>query len=103
MTAAIEDVSSLPGKKVSDQDQNPIGEIKEIYAIDGDGHGNGPFRIRLALTRTPDDRFLLDATETDDQAPGPVNLLMHPDVPRSVRAQGITLRRTWSSKLHLLP
>ena len=30
MTAPIEDVSSLPGKKVSDQEENPIGEIKEI-------------------------------------------------------------------------
>jgi hypothetical protein len=38
MTASIEDVSSLPGKKVTDQEENPIGEIKEIYAIDGDGH-----------------------------------------------------------------
>jgi PRC-barrel domain len=38
MTAPIEDVSSLPGKKVSDQEENPIGEIKEIYAIDGDGY-----------------------------------------------------------------
>jgi N-methylhydantoinase B len=50
-------------------------------AIDSDGHGNGPFFIRLALTRTPDDRFILDTTETDDQAPGPVNFLMNPDVP----------------------
>lgn len=37
MTAPIEDVSSLPGKKVTDQEENTIGEIKEIYAIDGDG------------------------------------------------------------------
>ena len=37
MTAPIEDVSSLPGKKVSDQEDNTIGKIKEIYAIDGDG------------------------------------------------------------------
>ncbi len=37
MSAPIEDVSSLPGKKVSDQEENPIGEIKEIYAIGGDG------------------------------------------------------------------
>jgi N-methylhydantoinase B len=54
-------------------------------AIDSDGHGNGPFHIRLALTRErgPDgeDRFIFDATETDDQSPGPVNLLMNPDVP----------------------
>jgi hypothetical protein len=38
MTAPIEDVSSLPGKKVTDQEENTIGKIKEIYAIDGDGH-----------------------------------------------------------------
>jgi PRC-barrel domain len=38
MTAPIEDVSSLPGRKVTDQEENPIGKIKEIYAIDGDGH-----------------------------------------------------------------
>ena len=54
-------------------------------AIDSDGHGNGPFHIRLALTRERDpggkDRFVLDATETDDQSPGPVNFLMNPGVP----------------------
>jgi PRC-barrel domain len=35
MTAPIEDVSSLPGKKISDQAENPIGKVKEIYATDG--------------------------------------------------------------------
>jgi N-methylhydantoinase B len=54
-------------------------------AIDGDGHGNGPFKIRFALTREKgrdgEDRFIFDATETDDQAPGPVNYLMNPGVP----------------------
>jgi hypothetical protein len=30
-------VTSLPGKKVTDQDGSTIGEIKEIYALDGDG------------------------------------------------------------------
>ncbi len=38
MTAPIDDVSSLPGKKVSDQDEVPIGKVKDIYAIGGDGH-----------------------------------------------------------------
>lgn len=37
MTAPIDDVSSLPGKKVTDQEETQIGEIKDIYAIDGDG------------------------------------------------------------------
>jgi N-methylhydantoinase B len=59
----------------------PVGTTRFADAIDGDGQGNGPFVLRLALTRTADDRFILDATATDDQAPGPVNLLMHPDVP----------------------
>ncbi len=34
MTAPIEDVSSLPGKKVSDQQKVKIGTVKEIYARD---------------------------------------------------------------------
>lgn len=37
MTQPIDDVSSLPGRKVSDQEENTIGEIKEIFAIGGDG------------------------------------------------------------------
>jgi hypothetical protein len=35
MTAPIEDVSSLPGKKISDQAENPLGKVKEVYATDG--------------------------------------------------------------------
>ena len=53
-------------------------------AIDSDGHGQGPFKIRFALTREKaedGDRFILDATETDDQSIGPVNFLMNPGVP----------------------
>lgn len=34
MTAPIEDVSKLPGKKVTDQDEAPLGEIKSIYATE---------------------------------------------------------------------
>lgn len=37
MTAPIEDVSSLPGKKVSDQQGASIGKVKEIYEAEG-GH-----------------------------------------------------------------
>ena len=54
-------------------------------AIDSDGHGSGPFKLRLALTRergeSGEDRFIFDARETDDQAFGPVNFLMNPGVP----------------------
>lgn len=53
--------------------------------IDSDGHGHGPFRIRFSLmrekTKNGDDRFVLDGTETDDQAAGPVNFIMNPGVP----------------------
>ncbi len=59
----------------------PVGITRFTDAIDSDGQGHGPFRIRLALERTTEDRFILDTTATDDQAQGPVNLLMHPDVP----------------------
>ena len=63
----------------------PVGTHRFTDAIDSDGHGNGPFRIRFALTRSRtadgEDHFLFDATGTDDQAKGPVNFLMNPDVP----------------------
>ncbi|MFI5016105.1 MAG: hydantoinase B/oxoprolinase family protein [Hyphomicrobiales bacterium] len=69
----------------------PYGTHRFTDAIDSDGHGNGPFRIRLALTRERgqggqagqggEDRFIFDASETDDQSPGPVNFLMNPGVP----------------------
>lgn len=59
----------------------PVGTTRFTDMIDSDGHGGGPFRMRFALTRTADDRLVLDATGTDDQARGPVNFLMNPDVP----------------------
>ena len=59
----------------------PVGTHRFTDAIDGDGHGSGTLSIRFALTRTEDDRFIFDATETDDQSRGPVNFLMNRDVP----------------------
>ena len=63
------------------RDTFPVGTHRFTDAIDSDGHGTGPLHIRFAMTRTPDDRFIFDASETDDQAPGPVNFLMNRDVP----------------------
>jgi PRC-barrel domain len=40
MTAPIDDVSSLPGRKLHDQEKTPIGKVTEVYAIDGDGHAH---------------------------------------------------------------
>lgn len=59
----------------------PVGTHRFTDSIDGDGHGSGPLHIRFSMTRTPDDRFIFDASETDDQAAGPVNFIMNRDVP----------------------
>lgn len=58
-----------------------VGTYRFTDRIDGDGYTPGPLRLRFALTRTPDDRFILDTGETDDQSAGPVNFLMNPDMP----------------------
>jgi hypothetical protein len=61
MTAPIEDVSSLPGRKVSDQAQTEVGEITDLYATDNGfpmwvavdtkaGIGRGP-RVFIPLAR----------------------------------------------------
>jgi PRC-barrel domain len=47
MTAPIEDVSSLPGKKISDQAENPLGQVKEIFATD-DGY---PMWVAVELSQ----------------------------------------------------
>jgi len=61
------------------------GTHKFTDAIDSDGHGNGPFRMRFALTRSRgqdgEDHFSFDARDSDDQAPGPINYLMNKGVP----------------------
>jgi len=48
--------------------------------VDTDGHGNGPFAIRMRLDVT-EQGAAIDATATDDQATGPINYIMHPVVP----------------------
>ena len=62
----------------------------------------GPVHIRFALTRTAEDRFIFDASETDDQTPGPVNYLMNkrrarhrlrPVFPRRRPRAGVQCRR----------
>lgn len=37
MTQAIQNLEELPGRKVHDQEENPIGKVKEVYARNGDG------------------------------------------------------------------
>ncbi len=59
----------------------PVGTHRFTDALDTDGHGSGPVHLRFALTRTADDRFILDMSDSDDQTKGPVNFLMNRDMP----------------------
>jgi N-methylhydantoinase B len=57
----------------------PPGRYAFTEYVDNDGQGNGPFAIRLEVI-SDGRRLILDTTDTDDQAPGPINYLMHPHV-----------------------
>lgn len=57
----------------------PPGTYTFTEYVDEDGHGNGPFAIRFDLI-SDGERFILDTTRSDDQAPGPINYLTHPHV-----------------------
>ncbi len=46
MTAPIDDVSALPGRKLTDQTDNPVGKVQAIYAMD-DGY---PMWVAVAMT-----------------------------------------------------
>ena len=59
----------------------PTGRYVFTDRVDTDGHGNGPFAIRFELERSADGSMTLDATGSDDQAPGPINFLMSKSVP----------------------
>ena len=61
----------------------PPGRSEFVEVVESDGHGNGPFKIRLAID-VSDNGIVVDGTETDDQAPGPINWLMNPGVPRMI-------------------
>lgn len=58
----------------------PRGTYSFADYVDSDGHGNGPFGVRFDLI-SDGERFTIDTTRSDDQAKGPINYLMHPDVP----------------------
>lgn len=49
-------------------------------SVDTDGHGNGPFTIRMRL-EVDEHSVTMDASQTDDQAVGPINFIMQPVVP----------------------
>lgn len=51
----------------------PKGVFTAEDVVEEDGHGNGPFVIKVKVTIT-DDRMVADFTGTSGQAPGPINL-----------------------------
>ena len=61
----------------------PSGAYDFTEPVDSDGHGNGPIHLRYSLS-VSETGITLDATESDDQVPGPVNFLMSPAVPAMV-------------------
>jgi N-methylhydantoinase B len=52
-------------------------------SIDSDGQGHGPFRLSMELS-VDDNGVVLDFSDSDDQAPGPINYLVNPAVPRAM-------------------
>lgn len=50
----------------------PQGRFEAEDVVEDDGLGNGPFRIRVAVTITPE-KMIADFTGTDPQAAGPIN------------------------------
>jgi len=57
----------------------PEGDWRGEDCLDDDGFGGGPFRIALRLTRS-NDRITFDLSDTDDQARGPINFILHPGI-----------------------
>ncbi len=58
----------------------PVGTYHGEDLVDTDGHGNGPFHVRIRM-EVRADRVTVDTSATDDQAEGPINYIMHPVVP----------------------
>lgn len=62
----------------------PPGRYSFNDPVDTDGHGNGPFNVRFDLDVGENGVMELDASRSSDQAPGPINFLMSPSVPKMV-------------------
>ena len=72
--AAMEDLLDYSERMMLNEIKNlPKGTFVAEDQIDEDGHGNGPFDIKVAVTIT-DDEFLADFTGSADQTQGPINV-----------------------------
>ena len=59
------------------------GSYRFADSVDHDGQGNGPYRLSMEL-KVDDNGVVLDFSDSDDQAPGPINYLVNPAVPRAM-------------------
>jgi N-methylhydantoinase B len=57
----------------------PEGQWHGEDSVDDDGFAGHPFKVGLTLTRK-DDRITFDLSDTDDQARGPINFILHPGI-----------------------
>lgn len=70
---AMEDLLAYGERMTCEQLKKlPQGKFYAEDVIEEDGHGNGPFTLRVELT-LKDGRMVADFTGTDPQAPGPIN------------------------------
>lgn len=61
----------------------PDGAYESEDAVDGDGMSGRPFHVRMRLTKDGS-RIAIDTRESDDQAKGPINFIMHESVPKLI-------------------
>jgi N-methylhydantoinase B len=61
----------------------PDGTYATEDAVDGDGMSGHPFHVRARLVKDGG-RIVIDMRESDDQARGPINFIMHESVPKLI-------------------
>src|SRR5438552_8833947 len=61
----------------------PDGSYETDDAVDGDGMSGHPFHVRMRLVKEGG-RIVIDTRESDDQARGPINFIMHESVPKLI-------------------
>ena len=82
--ATFEDAEQEQAARKKLAETFPPGTYRFAAALDHDGQGNGPYWLRMALTIADDGKSTLDFSDSDDQAPGPINYLVNPAVPRAM-------------------
>ena len=61
----------------------PDGSYATEDAVDGDGMSDRSFHVRMRLDKEGG-RIVIDTRESDDQARGPINFIMHESVPKLI-------------------